>query len=294
MIMKQSKSDRILSAAFYFVLAIAALSCVLPIINVFAIAFSEAAAVDSGLVSFWPVGFTLKSFNLLIQKTMAVKAMWNSAVVTVMGTIISMVLTISAAYPLSKPWFTGNAVFTKAVIFTMLFSGGMIPTYIVIQRLGLVDTYWAIWLSTSVSTYNMLILRTFFKNIPRELEEAGFMDGCGEVRMMFSIYLPLSKPVLATLILFYGVGYWNVFMSALLYINSPAKQVLSVLVQQMIRSMDVLNNEIINANPQDLLFITTAGLRSAGVVVITLPLLLVYPLLQKYFVKGVMLGSVKA
>jgi putative aldouronate transport system permease protein len=291
--MKQAKSDRVLSAVFCVLLAIAALSCVLPLINVFAIAFSEASAVDSGLVSLWPVGFTLKSFNLLVQKTMAMRAMRNSAVLTVIGTVISMTLTIFAAYPLSKPWFTGNAVFTKAVIFTMLFSGGMIPTYIVIQKLGLVDTYWSIWLSTSVSTYNMLILRTFFKNVPKELEEAGIMDGCGEVRMMLSIYLPLSKPVLATLILFYGVGYWNVFMSALLYINSPEKQVLSVLVQQMIRSMDVLNNEIVNSNPQDLLSITTAGLRSAGVVVVTLPLLLIYPLLQKYFVKGVMLGSVK-
>jgi putative aldouronate transport system permease protein len=139
----------------------------------------------------------------------------------------------------------------------------------------------------------MLILRTFFKNIPVELEEAGIIDGCGELRMMFSIYLPLSKPVLATLVLFYGVGYWNVFMSALLYINTPVKQVLSVLVQQMIRSMDVLNNELVNADPQELLSITSTGLRSAGIVIITLPLILVYPLLQKYFVKGVMLGSIK-
>jgi putative aldouronate transport system permease protein len=291
--MKQTGSDKALSLVFYILLSMAGLSCVIPLINVFAVAFSEASAVDSGMVFLLPRNFTLTSFNLLLSKTMALRAMWNSTVVTVTGTVFSMVLTIFAAYPLSKAWFTGNAVFTKAIIFTMLFSGGMIPTYIVLQRLNLIDSYWAIWLSTSVSTYNMLILRTFFKNIPKELEEAGIIDGCGEVRMMLLIYLPLSKPVLATLILFYGVGYWNVFMSALLYINSPAKQVLSVLVQQMIRSMDVLNNEIINANPQDLLAITSAGLRSAGIVIITLPLLLVYPLLQKYFVKGVMLGSVK-
>jgi putative aldouronate transport system permease protein len=291
--MKQTGSDKALSLVFYILLSMAGLSCVIPLINVFAVAFSEASAVDSGMVFLLPRDFTFTSFNLLLRKTMALRAMWNSTIVTVTGTLFSMVLTIFAAYPLSKPWFTGNAVFTKAIIFTMLFSGGMIPTYIVLQRLNLIDSYWAIWLSTSVSTYNMLILRTFFKNIPKELEEAGIIDGCGEVRMMLLIYLPLSKPVLATLILFYGVGYWNVFMSALLYINSPAKQVLSVLVQQMIRSMDVLNNEIINANPQDLLAITSAGLRSAGIVIITLPLLLVYPLLQKYFVKGVMLGSVK-
>jgi putative aldouronate transport system permease protein len=291
--MKQTGSDKALSLVFYILLSLAGLSCVIPLINVFAVAFSEASAVDSGVVFLLPRGFTFTSFDLLIRKTMALRAMWNSTVVTVTGTLFSMVLTIFAAYPLSKPWFTGNAVFTKAIVFTMLFSGGMIPTYIVLQRLNLIDSYWAIWLSTSVSTYNMLVLRTFFKNIPKELEEAGIIDGCGELRMMLLIYLPLSKPVLATLMLFYGVGYWNVFMSALLYINSPAKQVLSVLIQQMIRSMDVLNNEIINANPQDLLAITGAGLRSAGIVIVTLPLLLVYPLLQKYFVKGVMLGSVK-
>jgi putative aldouronate transport system permease protein len=290
---RQTKSDLVLAVLFYVLLGAASLCCVLPVLNVFSTAFSGAAAVESGFVSFWPVDFSFTSFDLLITKTMALRALGNSIVMTILGTAISMILTTAAAYPLSKSYFFGNSIFTRAVVFTMLFSGGMIPSYIVIQRMGLIDTYWAIWLSTSISTYNMLIMRTFFKNIPKELEEAGIIDGCGEWRLLFSVYLPLSKPVMATMVLFYGVGYWNVFMSALLYINSPIKQVLSVLVQQMIRSMDVLNNELANANPQDLMFITSAGLRSAGVVIMTLPLLLVYPLVQRYFVKGVMLGSIK-
>lgn len=175
----------------------------------------------------------------------------------------------------------------------MLFSGGMIPTYIVVQKLGLVDTYWALWLPAAINTYNMIVMRTFFNNIPTELEEAAIIDGCGEIRLLMKIYLPLSKPVLATLTLFYGVSHWNTFMNAMLYINDPVKQNLSVLVQQMIKSMNVLNTELATANPQDLQAITSAGLRASGVVVMIIPMLIIYPFLQKYFVKGMMLGAVK-
>lgn len=275
------------------VVGIAALLCILPVINVFATAFSGAQAVESGKVSLWPVDFSWESFRLLITGTMALRATANSAVITVVGTVICMAMTIMAAYPLSKPYFIGNAFFTKMIIFTMLFSGGMIPSYIVIQKLGLIDTYWALWLPAAINTYNMIVMRTFFTNVPTELEEAAIIDGCGEMRLLFKIYLPLSKPVLATLTLFYGVAHWNTFMNALLYINNPVKQNLSVLVQQMIKSMNVLNTELATANPQDLQAITSSGLRAAGVVIMVIPMLLIYPFLQKYFVKGIMLGAVK-
>lgn len=291
--MKKSLSIKTIERICMVVVGIAALLCILPVINVFATAFSGAQAVESGKVSLWPVDFSWESFRLLITGTMALRATANSAVITVVGTVICMAMTIMAAYPLSKPYFIGNGFFTKMIIFTMLFSGGMIPSYIVIQKLGLIDTYWALWLPAAINTYNMIVMRTFFTNIPTELEEAAIIDGCGEMRLLFKIYLPLSKPVLATLTLFYGVAHWNTFMNALLYINNPVKQNLSVLVQQMIKSMNVLNTELATANPQDLQAITSSGLRAAGVVIMVIPMLLIYPFLQKYFVKGIMLGAVK-
>ena len=291
--MKKSFSAKTIERISMVVLTIAAIICILPVINVIATAFSSAQAVESGKVSLWPVDFSLESFTLLLEGTMALRATWNSVVITVVGTVICMIMTILAAYPLSKPYFVGNRFFTKMIIFTMLFSGGMIPTYIVVQKLGLVDTYWALWLPAAINTYNMIVMRTFFNNIPKELEEAAIIDGCGEMKLLLKIYLPLSKPVLATMTLFYGVSHWNTFMNALLYINDPVKQNLSVLVQQMIKSMNVLTTELTTANPQDLQAVTSAGLRASGVVVMIVPMLLIYPFLQKYFVKGMMLGAVK-
>ena len=291
--MRKSLSGKAIERISMVVLGIAALLCILPVINVFATAFSSAHAVDSGMVGLWPVEFSMESFTLLLEGTMAVRATWNSVVITVVGTVICMVMTILAAYPLSKPYFVGNKIFTKLIVFTMLFSGGMIPTYIVVQKLGLIDTYWSLWLPAAINTYNMIVMRTFFNNIPTELEEAAIIDGCGELKLLVKIYLPLSKPVMATLTLFYGVSHWNTFMNAMLYINSPEKQNLSVLVQQMIKSMNVLTTELATANPQDLQAITSSGLRAAGVVVMVIPMLIIYPFLQKYFVKGMMLGAVK-
>lgn len=291
--MKKSFSAKTIERISMVVLTIAAIICILPVINVIATAFSSAQAVESGKVSLWPVDFSLESFTLLLEGTMALRATWNSVVITVVGTVICMIMTILAAYPLSKPYFVGNRFFTKMIIFTMLFSGGMIPTYIVVQKLGLIDTYWALWLPAAINTYNMFVMRTFFNNIPKELEEAAIIDGCGEMKLLLKIYLPLSKPVLATMTLFYGVSHWNTFMNALLYINDPVKQNLSVLVQQMIKSMNVLTTELTTANPQDLQAVTSAGLRASGVVVMIVPMLLIYPFLQKYFVKGMMLGAVK-
>ncbi len=291
--MRKSFSAKTIETISMVVVGIFALLCILPVLNVFATAFSKASAVESGKVGLWPVDFSVESFLLLLKGTMAVRATWNSIVITAVGTLICIVMTVLAAYPLSKSYFIGNAFFTKMIVFTMLFSGGMIPGYIVVQKLGLIDTYWALWLPAAINTYNMIVMRTFFNGIPSELEEAAIIDGCGELALLWKIYLPLSKPVMATLILFYGVSHWNTFMNALLYINDPVKQNLSVLVQQMIKSMNVMTLELNTANPQDLQAITSAGIRAAGVVVMVIPMLIIYPFLQKYFVKGIMLGAVK-
>jgi putative aldouronate transport system permease protein len=201
-----------------------------------------------------------------------------------------MTATIATAYPLSRRIFVARRFFTLAAVFTMLFSGGLIPTYLVVKSLGLINSYWAIWLPGLLSTYNMLVMRTFFENIPEEIEEAARIDGCNEIRLLLQIFLPLSMPVIATLVLFYGVGYWNSFMSVLIYINQTDKYNLTVLVQQMIQSQSLLQELVSEGEPVQ---VVPESLKAAGILVMVIPMLVVYPFLQKYFVKGVMLGSVK-
>lgn len=291
--MKRSINESAVQKIAIVLMTLVSLLCILPILNVFATSFSGSTAVDSGRVGIWPVDFTVHSFELLIKGTMVVKAFKNGVIITVVGVLINMAFTICAAYPLSKKYFLGNSLVTKLIIFTMLFGGGMIPTYIVVQRLGLVNSFWALWLPGAISTYNMIVMRTFFNNIPISLEEAAIVDGCSEWKLLFRIFLPLSKPVLATMVLFYGVGHWNAFQSVVLYINDPAKQNLAVLVYNMINSMTVLNSDFTNMNPQDAIAVTAAGVRAAGVVVMIVPMMCVYPFIQKYFVHGIMLGAVK-
>lgn len=274
------------------ILGLLSLSCILPMIHIVAVSLSDNKAIDSGFISFWPKGFNLKSYGALIEGTNVIAAFRNSVLITVVGVCLSMLFTIMAAYPLSRRYFAGRRPVTLFMVFTMLFSGGLIPTFLTIKSLGLVDSYGAIWLLGLVSTYNMMIVRTYFQNIPEEVEESARMDGCGEIRLILQIILPLSMPVLATIGLFYGVHYWNAFMNVLIYINDANKINLMVMVQRMVQSQSMLQ-ELNNLQPDDVQAITPESIKSAGIIVMVVPILAVYPFLQKYFVKGVMLGSVK-
>lgn len=289
--MKSTTGEKIFYAINNVILGLLALTCFLPLLHELSLSLSGNSAIMAGRVSFFPVKFTLDSYKAVFIGTPILSSFTNSVVITVVGTAISMVATILAAYPLSKSYLYARRQFTMLMVFTMLFSGGLIPSYLVIRGLGLIDSYWALWLPGAISTYNMLILRTFFVNIPQELEEAARIDGCREVRLLVQIYLPLSKACLATLTLFYAVGLWNSFQSVLIYINSTSKYNLTVLVNNMIRNQTLLNDEYLQA--ADLEMLTPQGVQSAGVMVMIVPIMCVYPFLQKYFVKGVMLGSVK-
>lgn len=290
--MKPTTGEKIFYAINYFILFIAAISCLFPILHVVALSFSDEHAISSGFVTLFPKGFTLEAYNSLIKGTRVVRAFQNSVVITAVGVFLSMIFTIMAAYPLSRKYFYGCRFFTLAAVFTMMFGGGMIPSYLVVKSLGLINSYGAIWLPGLISTYNMLVMRTFFQNIPEELQEAARIDGCGEWRIIFQIIFPLSLPVIATLSLFYGVGYWNAFMNVLLYINETIKYNLSVLVQQMVRSQSLLA-ELNRQGIEEDIVVTPESLKAAGIMVMVIPMLIVYPFLQKYFVKGVMLGSIK-
>ncbi|AEI38933.1 carbohydrate ABC transporter permease [Paenibacillus mucilaginosus] len=290
--MKSTFTEKIFYTVNYLILFLIAMTCLLPLVHLASLSLSDSHAVLSGRVTLWPVGWTLESYQMLWEGTRIVEAFGNSLIITVVGVILSMICTILTAYPLSRRYFFGRRWFLLAAVFTMLFAGGTIPTYLVIKELGLVNNYGALWLPALVNTYNMLVLRTFFENIPEELEDAARMDGCGEWRMLIGMMLPLSLPALATLTLFYGVGFWNSFLSVLIYINETDKYNLTVLVQQMIRKQSLLQ-ELVSVQPEDAANLTPEGIKAAGVMVLIIPMMIVYPFLQKYFVKGVMLGSIK-
>ncbi|WP_168121340.1 carbohydrate ABC transporter permease [Paenibacillus sp. HB172176] len=290
--MKPTKGEQL----FYFVneciLLLAALSCLFPLLHVIALAFSDFDAVMSGMVTLWPKGWSTEAFRLLLEGGRVPRALLNNVVITLVGLVLSLVFTTAAAYPLARKRFYARRFFTLAFVFTMLFNGGLIPTYLVVNSLDLLNTYWALWLPGLVSTFNMLILRTFFLSLPEELFDSAEIDGCGELRTLFRIVLPLSLPVFATIALFYGVGYWNNFVSVLIYINQTEMQNLTLLVQQMIQSQSILEG-LNNAPDSGQIPMTPESIRAAGILVLVAPMLLVYPFLQKYFVKGVMIGSIK-
>ena len=290
--MQNSFGDKIFYAINYTLLTIFGLSCVLPLIHLLALSLSNESAVASGAVSLWPQGLTASAYEKLISGTRIIGATINSVQITVIGTALNLFFTILCAYPLSRSFMYGRRIFTLAIVFTMLFTGGLIPGFLLVKSLGLIDTYGALWLPGLVSVYNMLVMRTFFAGIPDELVEAARMDGCGEWRLLMRIFLPLSLPVIAALGLFYGVAHWNSFFHVMMYINSPAKQNLAVLVQQMIQSQTLMQ-EVGNLSPEDFSSLTPESIRSAGVIVMILPMLIVYPLLQRFFVKGMLIGAIK-
>jgi putative aldouronate transport system permease protein len=290
--MQSTKGEKVFYSFNYLLLTLAGILCLLPLLHLASLSLSGKDAVLSGFVTLWPVEFTLSSYTMLFEGTPVVRAFGNSLLITLVGVAASMLFTIFAAYPLSRRDFYGRRTLTLAIVFTMLFTGGLIPTYLVVSSLGLVDSYSALWLPALVSAYNMMIMRSFFENIPEELVEAARIDGSGEWRLLAGIILPLSLPVLATIGLFYGVYYWNSFFNVMIYMNSPEKINLTVLIQQMVKSQAVLQ-ELNTMNSQEVVNITPEGIKAAGIMVMVIPMLIVYPLLQRYFVKGVTIGAIK-
>ncbi|HZG74436.1 MAG TPA: carbohydrate ABC transporter permease [Paenibacillus sp.] len=288
--MRPSAGEKAFYAANYILLSIAGLLCFLPLLHLFATSFSDPGAILAGRVTLWPVEWNGEAYKALFLGTRVAEAFGNSIVITAVGVLLSMAASIAVAYPLSKEYFYCRRFLSLAILFTMLFGGGLIPNYLLVKSLGLVNTYWALWLPGLISTYNMWVMKTFFQNVPRELEDAARIDGCGELRLIASIVLPVSLPMIVAISLFYGVAYWNNFFNVLIYVNDTSKYNLAVLVQQMIFSAS--NPQLaIEADLQQA--ITPEGVKAAGVLVMVAPILIVYPFVQKHFVKGVMIGSLK-
>ncbi|NOU87061.1 ABC transporter permease subunit [Paenibacillus sp. LMG 31460] len=264
-----------------------------PFWHVLMYSLSDPKLAMGGGLFLWTKGFSLTSYELLLQSKGIYYAYGNSIFRLVIGTAINIVLTAMLAYPLSIRRFVGRNFITLMIFFTMLFSGGMIPTYLIVKELGLIDSIWSLIIPTALSAWNLIILKNYFQSLPAELEESANIDGAAPIRILFSVILPVSGPVIAAIALFYGVAHWNSYFDAILYINSDAKQVLQVFLRTMLQSSSLQQVQGAESLASSIGLVTEESVKMATVVVSVIPMLLVYPFLQKYYVKGVMVGSIK-
>lgn len=286
---KVATSERIVHVFIVSFLTIFTLLCLLPFLNVLGSSFATSAEISTRTFILIPRTFTLNAYRYILSTPTIFKSIGVSLYVTILGTFLSMVVTSFMAYALSRKYLHGRSFFNFLVVFTMLFSGGMIPAFILVKNLGLIDTLWALILPSAVSAYNMIIMRNFFQGIPDSLEESAKMDGCSDWGVFFKIILPLSLPSIATISLFYAVTYWNTYQNAILYINDSNKWPIQVLLRQI-----VIVSSGLNADAASVDIVPPAqSIKMAVIVVATIPMLIAYPFVQKYFVKGAMVGSVK-
>ena len=291
---KDTLSDRVFTVFCYAVVILVAFVCLYPLWLVLIYSISDPDAVNAGKVWLWPVGVTWDAYKEVFAREDLMKGYWNTITQTLFGTAVNMVMTIPAAYALSKSKLKGRGFFMGLIVFTMYFSGGLIPNFINLKNLHLLNTWWVFGLCGAVSSYNLIVARTFFvSGIPHELEEAAEIDGCSVAGTFFKIVLPLSKAMLGVIMLYYVVGHWNNFSTALYYTpQSTEYWPLQMVIRNMIRT---LNQMIASSDEEALMYYTRIYdmIKYAVVVVAALPVLVLYPFLQKYFNKGVMLGSVK-
>ncbi|KOP64639.1 sugar ABC transporter permease [Bacillus sp. FJAT-18019] len=256
-----------------------------PMVYVFSASISNNAMVASGSVLLWPKKITLIAYEQLIYNPDLWISYWNTIRYTFLHTLLTLIATSAMAYPLAKRWLPGRRVILLMAAFTLLFSGGMIPTFLIVQKLGMLDTIWAIVLPSLISTWYLFIMRTFFEALPEELEDAAAIDGCGSIQILVRIVLPLSVPVMVTIGLFTAVNQWNSFFSALVYLNNREMYPLQIMMRNILIAGTNVQGE------GDLTHLET--LKYAMIMIGTLPILCVYPFIQKYFVQGTMIGGIK-
>ncbi len=275
------------------VIMIFVLICVLPVINLASVSLSSKSAILRGDVAFFPVEPTPNAYVAIVRDASMIRSLFYTIELTLIYTAMAMVLTILLAYPMTKKRLRGRGFLSMFVIFTMYFNGGTIPTYLTIKDYGLINTMWSLILPGLISTYNMIILRSFISALPGELEEAAIIDGANDFQVLFKIILPLSLPAIATISLFYAVGKWNSFSDALYYISSEALQPLQLKLYNLIKGSTTLDISTLEGNSADLGYSISESIESASIIFATLPILVVYPFLQRYFVSGVTVGAVK-
>ncbi|KAA1181371.1 carbohydrate ABC transporter permease [Paenibacillus sp. B2(2019)] len=289
---KESTGDKLFLTTIYILLSLVVIAVIYPLIFIISSSISSPAAVTSGRVWLWPVDISFKGFKVLLNTPEIITGYGNSIFYTAAGTFISVVLTIMIAYPLSRRGFFGRNTLMMIITFTMIFSGGLIPTYMVVKELHLIDTRWALLIPNAIWVWQVIIARSFFQSsIPEELLEASEIDGCSDMRFVWSVVIPLSKPIIAVLVLMYAVGQWNAYFDALIYLKSAKLFPL----QLVLRSIIIQNN---SAGTMDAMKMVERQqlaelLKYALIVIATLPVLVIYPFVQRYFVQGMLVGSVK-
>jgi putative aldouronate transport system permease protein len=289
---RESASDRVLILVIYVILSLVLVAVLYPLIYIVSSSISSPAAVVSGKVWLWPVDISFLGFQTILKTPLIMTGYGNSLLYMAVGTIISVTLTVMLAYPLSRKTFFGRKGILMLVMFTMLFSGGLIPTYLVVKEMGMIDSRLALLIPNAIWVWQVIIARSFFQStIPSELVEASEIDGCSDWRFLGSVVIPLSKPILAVLVLMYAVGQWNSYFDALIYLKSdklfPLQLVLrSIIIQNNSAGAMDLSVQIQRAQLAELL-------KYSLIVVATLPVLIIYPFVQRYFVQGMLVGSVK-
>lgn len=279
--------------AIYAVLTAAGIVTLLPVLHVFSVSFSSPEQVLGSRLMIWPKGWNGASYRFLLQNEALLRSFGITVFITVVGTALNLLFTSTAAYVLSRRELPGVAGFTVFVVVTMVFSAGIIPGYIVVRSLGLIDSVWAMIFPGMISAFNLLLMRNFFWSVPDHLIESAKMDGAGELRILFRLMIPLSLPAMATIGLFYAVGHWNEFFRGIFYLNDSRKWPLQVLLRGIIIQADLNEIGVNNQNLYGGVRYNLLTIQSAAIMAATLPIVLVYPFLQKYFVKGMLLGSVK-
>lgn len=290
---KETRVDQVFLIAVYILLAVALVIVIVPLLYIVSSSFSSAEAVTSGQVFLWPVDFSIKGYQAVLQNPQIITGYANSLFYTVVGTLISTVMTIAIAYPLSRRDFLGRNVIMTLLLFTMLFSGGLIPTYLVVQHLGLLNTRWALILPQAVAVWQVIIARTYFRSaIPDELAEAAELDGSSDLRFLWSVVLPLSKPMIAVIALMYAITQWNSYFDALIYLKDPDLFPL----QLVLRNILILNTQTggaIDASLQMQRQQLANLMKYSLIVVASIPVLIIYPFVARYFTKGVLIGAIK-
>lgn len=264
-----------------------------PLIFVLAASLSDPDLVLKGKVLLWPRGFTLKAYSMVFQNNDIWRGFFNTLFYATAGTAISVILTILAAYPLSRKNLKGRNFIMMGILFTMYFSGGMVPTYLLVRDLGMYNTIWAILIPGALSTYNLIVAKTFFENsIPEELYESARLDGCGNITMLLKIVLPLSKAIMAVLVIYYAVDIWNAYFDALIYLKDAAKHPLQIILRNILLLGQTEQMGTNDAGMAEKIKMAEA-IKYSAIVISSIPMLILYPFVQKYFVKGVMIGAVK-
>lgn len=294
LLIRDSMGDRVFMAIVYIMLVVIFLLVLVPLVYVVSASFSSPAAVVAGDVWLWPVDPTLKGYEAVFKNPKIGTGFLNSFIYMFCGTVINLVMTMFCAYPLSRKEFRARNVLTAVFVFTMYFSGGMMPTYLVVQKLGLIDTRWVMILPVAMSVWNVILCRTYIvSSIPDSLYEAASIDGCTPFKFLLRVCVPLSTPILAVLALYYGVGHWNAYFNALIYLNSTRLQPLQIVLREILVLNKVDPAMIADARELSAKQGLTDLLKYSAIVVASVPVMCIYPFVQKYFVKGIMIGAVK-